>query len=152
MLLSSMLELLSIAHRATPIPEEALSTTTQRGNDMSNITMGGKQVALAIGEIVDRMRGGMVRVEADEELRRCVERTQETGKASKLTVTLTITAAGPANREINIAAAIKASVPQRLGVNDPSTFFGERGRVYAEDPQAAREVANAMAKAAMGEE
>lgn len=118
---------------------------------MSNIKMDGKPIALAIGEVIDRMRGGMVRVEAQEELKRCVERTQETGKASKITITLTMTAAGPANREINIAAAIKASIPQRLGVTDPSTFYGERGAVYQDDPQAAREVANAMAKASMGE-
>lgn len=118
---------------------------------MANVNMNGRPIALAIGEIVDRMRGGMVRMEADEDLRRCVERTQETGKASKITITLTITAAGPANREINIKAGIKASIPQRLGVNDPSTFYGERGRVYAEDPQAARTVADAMAKAALGQ-
>lgn len=119
---------------------------------MNNVKLDGKPIALAIGEIVDRMRGGMVRVEAQEELRRCVERTQETGKASKITITLTIMAAGPENREINIKAGIKASIPQRLGVNDPSTFFGERGRIYQEDPQAARTVADAMARAAMGEE
>lgn len=119
---------------------------------MDNVKMDGKPIALAIGEVIDRMRGGMVRVEAQEELKRCVERTQETGKASKITIVLTMTAAGPANREINIAATIKASIPQRLGVTDPSTFFGERGKVYAEDPQAAREVANAMARMGMGEE
>lgn len=149
MLSSSMLELLSIVHRATPVRRRA--SFSKGDTKMQNVKMDGKPIALAIGEIVDRMRGGMVRVEAQEELKRCVERTQETGKSSKITITLTINAAGPANREINIAAQIKAAVPQRLGVNDPSTFYGERGAVYQEDPQAAREVANAMAKASMGE-
>lgn len=110
-------------------------------------TLGDGLIALSIGEILPRIRGGFVRSEVDRMLGEAVDRCQETGKKATVTITLELQPSGEQNREINISAKLASKLPARMGLNDSSVFWAERGKLYAEDPAASRTAANAVARA-----
>ncbi len=81
------------------------------------------------------MRGGMVERELTDELRKLVERVQDTGHKGAITLTLTLTPKGRQNREIHVGAKVAIKTPPNIDLSEPSIFFGVRGDLVRDDPE-----------------
>jgi hypothetical protein len=114
------------------------------------IDANGRLIPMTTADVVATLRGGMVRAESDLEISKAIERIQETGKAAKLVIELTLCPRGEGNREVHISAKVKSTLPQKLGVSDASIYFAERGKLYQDDPAANRAAQEMMAKARLG--
>lgn len=88
-------------------------------------------------QVLAELRGGQVERELTDELRKLVERVQDTGSKGAVTLTVTLTPKGRGNREVHVGAKIAIKTPPSVDLSEPSIFFGVRGDLVRDDPEQA---------------
>jgi hypothetical protein len=87
-----------------------------------------------ITQIIAEHRGGFVARKCDDLLHDLVEAAQLSGKKGSLTIKLTVTPHGKANREIHLSIVPTAKLPPDPETADESIWYGVRGGLQREDP------------------
>lgn len=85
-------------------------------------------------QVLAEARGGLVANELDDALRQAVERSQESGLKSSITVTLTLEPHGKDNKEMHVGVKFAAKLPAKPGLDEKSIFFAVRGGLVRDDP------------------
>lgn len=87
-----------------------------------------------ITQIIAEHRGGFVARKLDDMLAELVEAAQAAGKKGSLTIKITATPHGKANREIHLAIVPTVKLPPDPDTADESIWYGVRGQLQREDP------------------
>lgn len=85
--------------------------------------------------VISELRGGLVALNASQQLEEVINAVQASGKAGKLTLELTLKPVGLGNREMHVSATVKAKAPANPDLEERSIFFAENGQLLRHDPR-----------------
>ena len=86
--------------------------------------------------VLTELRGGLVALNAAQQMEEVIRAVQESGKTGTVTLTLTFKPVGSGNREIHVSAKVAAKAPANPDLEERSIFFAdESGQLHRNDPR-----------------
>lgn len=87
-----------------------------------------------VTQVIAEHRGGVIANALNDDMSKLIERVQESGKKGQLTIKLSISPHGRANKELHVRVSYTTTLPPPADHNDESIWFGVRGELQRDDP------------------
>lgn len=88
--------------------------------------------------VISELRGGLVAIDASQQLEKLVQACQASGKKGTISLTLTIQPVGSnvaGAQEVHVSAKIATKAPAAPDLEERSIFFAQGGQLHRHDPR-----------------